>query len=315
MNDDRPKDPWAPGVRAADVPVVNGGNYPNPLDVNEFEAADAPLCPNKADINAHLSKLFSPEFAKDHPDAQVEIAYASPKTDDDGPDMCENFSVFDLQKAAAFAERKNTAGFNIYIGAALRNARSTGRASKPDVETGSRAWADFDDAGDDARVSNLLREKNILPSEIVQTGGTPHRRFQIYVKLFGKVTPEQLEAANTALRDWLGGDAVQGRQSLMRLAGTVSYPKPAKVARGYAVELVTLRTSPTAPSYSVEQLTGLAGAGKTPNPFEAYGDRNSARPGRSDDELMALLEGSRIPGQWHNSHARRYRIHDRLRLV
>ncbi len=145
--------------------------------------------PNRADINRHLYALFPPDFAKDHPDAQIEIAYASPKTDDDGPDASENFSVFELQKAAAFAEKKSKAGFNVYVGAALRNAKSTGRASKPDVETGSKAWADFDDAGDDVRVSNLLREKNILPSEIVQTGGTPHRRFQIYVKLSGNVTP------------------------------------------------------------------------------------------------------------------------------
>ena len=44
----------------------------------------------------------------------------------------------------------------------------------------------------------------------------------------------------------------------MRLAGTINYPKPAKIGRGYIIEPVTLRTNSTAPSYTVEQLTGLA---------------------------------------------------------
>ena len=82
-----------------------------------------PLRPNRSNINAHLFALFSPDFVKDHPGAQIEIAFASPKTDDDGPDAAENFSVFDLQKAVDFAERKSKAGFNVYVGAALRNAR------------------------------------------------------------------------------------------------------------------------------------------------------------------------------------------------
>ena len=63
------------------------------------------------------------------------------------------------------------------------------------------------------------------------TSGSPARSRQ-----------DQLEAANTALRDWLGTDDVQGMQSRMRLAGTINYPKPAKLGRGYIIEPVTLRT-------------------------------------------------------------------------
>ena len=130
----------------------------------------------------------------------------------------------------------------------------------------------------------------------MRTGATPHRRFQIYVRLAGKVTPEQLETANTALRDWLGGDDVQGMQSLMRLAGTINYPKPAKIGRGYIIEPVTLRTNPTAPSYTVEQLAGLAG-----KPLSGIDSNGAAKPGRTDDEIEALLQTSRTPGKWHNS--------------
>ena len=67
----------------------------------------------------------------------------------------------------------------------------------------------------------------------------------------------------------------------MRLAGTISYPKPDKVARGYITELVTLHIRKDAPAYTVEQLTGLA-------PQAAAGVSGSAvRPrhgGRGSDD-------------------------------
>ena len=71
-----PMDPWASGVRAADVPIVNGGD-PNPVDTadvppganggdpsDELKTTAAPR-PNKTDIERHLSKLFPPAFV--HP--------------------------------------------------------------------------------------------------------------------------------------------------------------------------------------------------------------------------------------------------------
>ena len=89
----------------------------------ESEPLEAPR-PNKAHINEHLYALFAPEFVKDYPDARIEIAYASPATDDGRPQRCEHFSVFEIEKAADFAERKNQAGFNVYVGAALRDGKS-----------------------------------------------------------------------------------------------------------------------------------------------------------------------------------------------
>ena len=118
-----PTDPWAPGVRAADVPVSEGGE-PDPLEdsSDEFETTAAPLYPNKVDINRHLFELFSPAFVRKYPDAQVEIAYANPATDE-GPRTAKPFSVFDLQKAADFAEEMSKVGRNVYVGAALRDAQ------------------------------------------------------------------------------------------------------------------------------------------------------------------------------------------------
>jgi len=261
-----------------------------------MEKTAAPLQPNRDVIDRHLSALFSPTFVHAHPGARIEIAYSDPRSDK-GPNRAKTFSAFDLSQAADFAEGINKCGHNVYVGAALRDAQSTGRTAKEAVVTGSRAWADFDDPGDETRVSGLLRANGIYPSEIVQTGSTPHRRFQIYVKLAGTVTPRQLEDANTALKTWLGGDDVQGMQSLMRLAGTVAFPTKDKLARGYISEIVRLRFADV-PAYTVEHLTTLAGtaAGNTSHTFGF-----STKCGRSDDELEARLEASRAPLKWHNN--------------
>ena len=52
-----PTDPWAPGVRASDVPLINGGG-PNPLDTAEFEETDAPLSPNRAISRRTYTRYF-----------------------------------------------------------------------------------------------------------------------------------------------------------------------------------------------------------------------------------------------------------------
>src|SRR4029077_20588637 len=59
----------------------------------------------------------------------------------------------------------------------------------------------------------------------------------------------------------------------------------------------TLHVRKNEPSYAVERLTGLGTtSGKAADTF-AF----NTRPGRNDDELMALLEASRVEGKWHNS--------------
>ena len=91
--------------------------------INDTATGDKGLSPNKADIAAHLYALFPPTFVHAYPDAWIEIAYASPATGGK-PDKAKHFSAFDLDKAAEFAEAKNKAGFNIYVGAALRQGET-----------------------------------------------------------------------------------------------------------------------------------------------------------------------------------------------
>jgi hypothetical protein len=284
------------------------------------------LEPNRADINTFLYALFDPDFVMSYPDAWLEIAYAKP-----GEDLraAEQFSVFDLEAAGDLAERRNRKGYNVYVGVALRQgetpAASNGRASGANVLTACRAWTDFDGEGDDARVEAILKETSIRPAEVVTTGTIPFRRFQVHFELAGKPSEDgldpgdpiadELTTVNTALRDLFGGDDVQNADRVMRLAGTVSYPSPSKVERGYVPELVTLRVIDDRRAYHVSELIALASGAADPS--REYGQASRSRGSskrsyggkpqateirlraRTDAELGELLETSRTPGKWY----------------
>ena len=214
--------------RTEDVPSgVDGGEPPFGDPSDEFEMADAPLRPSKTDIERHLYELFPPAFVHPHPDAWIEIAFANPATGGK-PDEAKQFSAFDLAGAAEFAENKNRAGFNIYVGPALRQGetgpKSKGRASDANALTGLYAWSDFDGAGDDARIEAILKEKNLPTTMTIVTGRTPNFRAHLYFKLAGIATPDELRDANTALKTLLVTDDVENPSRVMRLAGTINYP-------------------------------------------------------------------------------------------
>jgi hypothetical protein len=260
--------------------------------------ADAPLVPNKADISAHLYALFPPEFVASYPDAWLEIAYGDPTTGR-GVSAAAIFSPFRLNEAVAFAEARSKAGCNAYIGPALRQGErpSGGRAKDEHVLTSAYAWIEYDGAGDDERIQSTLKQHNLKPALVVTTGTIPHPRRHLYFKLAAAVTAEQLKAVNTALMELLGGDAVQNASRIMRLAGTVNYPSEKKLERGYVPELVTFHNNPGAPAYRVDALIGPAGT-TSGAALDGVDDKDGPR---TDDELVALLEASRVESKWHNS--------------
>jgi hypothetical protein len=211
-----------------------------------------------------------------------------------GPDEARRFSAFDIKAAAGFAEAKNKAGFNIYVGIALRHGetpgKSNGRASGLNVLSASYAWAEFDNYGDVERINAILMEKSLLTAMTVVTGRTPHLRAHLYFKLADQPTPQELKNANTALKTLLGSDDVQNPDRVMRLAGTINYPTKNKRERGYIAELVTLDVRKNAATYTVEQLASLAGQASNATGFDS-------RRGRNDNELRTLLEASRETGK------------------
>jgi AAA domain len=246
------------------------------------------LSPNVTDINEMLHALFGPSFAQANPEAWIEIAFGRP-----GYPLQEaqNYGVFELEYVAKFAQAKNKDGYNIYIAPAARAGKQprSGRSNREHVCTAAYAWVEFDDDGDAIRIQEILKANSLVPALVVTTGTVPHIRAHLYFRLDGTVTPDQLEAANVALRDLLGTDDVQNADRIMRLAGTVSYPSPDKKGRGYVDELTTLRIVKEAPAYKVERLIALAPQLES-DPYTAYAEGNSTKPGRNDEELMKLLK-------------------------
>jgi hypothetical protein len=269
------------------------------VDATNATAIQTPLAPNKADISSHLYALFDPAFVQAHPDAWIEIAYGRP---DGKLNAAGNFTAFKLEEAVEFAVAKNAAGYNVYVGASLRHGDKpdSGRANGDHVVTASHAWAEYDGAGDDERIQAVLKEHNLKPALVVTTGTVPHVRRHLYFKLDGAVTPEKLGAANTSLCKLLGSDKVQNPDRIMRLAGTVNYPSPDKVGRGYVAELTTFYVNKDARAYSADELIKLVPASSaTSDPYDEHG-QGALVQGRTDAELVKLLKDSQI-GNWHNN--------------
>jgi RecA-family ATPase len=265
----------------------------------------ASLGPDLADISKHLYALFPPEFVQSYPDAQIEIAYGLPER---GPEAARLFSAVNgIEAAADFAYARSKTQCNCYVGPSLRKAelKTTKRASKTDVSLTSFAWCDFDGEGDELRVKALLKEADLKPAILVQTGTVPNIRFQIYFHLDSPYIAAAIEPVNAALRNWLGGDDVSNANRVMRLAGTLSYPSQKKVERGYLVERTVFKLVTNAPRYTAEQLMNAAGAPHKGNgqdhtaPHLVYAAETERMGGRSIDELKELLEETRTPGNWH----------------
>jgi putative DNA primase/helicase len=260
------------------------------------------LAPNIADISAHLYALFPPGFVQPYPDAWVEVAFGHPDINDGAIHEAQNYSPFELAKIAKFAAAKNRAGFNMYVGPALRhgNEPGDGRANDSSVLTTALAWAEYDGAGDNERVEAILKAKQLAPAMVVTTGLVPNPRRHLYFRVGDTPTPDKLRAVNASLMKLLGSDAVHNASRLMRLAGTINYPSPKKAERGYVAELVTLQIASNPQSYRTDELIGLTGEAES-NPFTDYARTcGSSSGGRTDEELLQLLKASCIKN-WHNN--------------
>jgi hypothetical protein len=240
------------GGRASEVPISPGGTE------DPFE--DATLAPNRRDISAHLYALFPPKFVHAYPDAWIEIAYGDPAIEEGKINEARHFSAFDLEQAVDFAEQQNRKGLNVYVGAALRHGETgpSGRAKGGNVLAASHAWCEYDDAGDDARIEQLLISKDLKPSLVVTTGTIPCPRRHLYFRLTAAATPNEVGAANAALKQLLATDNVNNTDRVLRLAGTVSYPPPKKKVDGYVAELVTLHQPHESRAHSLDELIGAA---------------------------------------------------------
>lgn len=260
------------------------------------------VTPNIEAISAHVFAMFSPDFVHGHPDSWIEIAYARP-----GEPLNKSriFPAHELKAIIDFVTKANAAGVNVYIGAALRqgNRPLSGRANKSHFAAARYAWIEYDAVGDHERVVAICKAQRLEPALMVVTGNTPSKRCHLYFLLAEAITnPDELKAANGALKELFGSDHVDDPARVLRVGGTVNYPSPKKAARGYVTEVTTVHANRRPGIYSVEALSALAPSKPEPDcPFHAYAQAHLPKLGKSGDELLALLDASQEPHHWWNS--------------
>jgi hypothetical protein len=265
------------------------------------------LAPNTDVISEFLYTLFPPDFVHAFPEAWIDITCIRP----DKTLASSFFSAHDLKPAVDHVVKMNTAGWNCYVGAALRHGerpKDGERSGKKHVCASSHFWVDLDGAGDYERAVDVCKREGIDIAMLHVTGVQPHKRVQMWIKSARPVTSIlELEAANTALRDALHGDKVQNGDRIMRIAGTVNLPPRYKADRGYQVELTTMAANSRASTYSAGMLSKLRPArpsdtskssdanerGKSyadADPFQQHADRMAGEMGRlTDADIDALL--------------------------
>jgi hypothetical protein len=139
---------------------------------------ETPLSPDRTMMAKHLYQVFPPDFVNAYPDARVEVAVAHPVSG--AINKAETFSPFEIEKICDFAEAKNIAGCNVYIGPALRKGSCPqhARSSDSHVLTSAVAWAEYDCQGDDERVQTALGQIGLQVTLANTTGTIPASVFQ-----------------------------------------------------------------------------------------------------------------------------------------
>ncbi|HEY5793729.1 MAG TPA: AAA family ATPase [Bosea sp. (in: a-proteobacteria)] len=268
----------------------------------------AALTPNREDILAHLWAYFGPTtISPGSPIANGLIEVVWSKGPNEPPTSARMFGTFDLPAIADFVVEKNSLdGHNCYIGATLRHPDTApfGRSVKEDFLAATSCFVDLDKPGTVATAIARAKELGLRPSYVVQTGTMPDRRAQVHFILDKPLTdPEQLEALNKLVIGELDADkGVWNSDRLIRLGGTVTYPSSAKRVRGYIDEVTQFKAA-SKQTYSAADIARVYG---TRGPTSAETSKASKLgltmpPSRADADIQALLNASRIDGQWHYS--------------
>ena len=154
------------------------------------------------------------------------------------------FALNAVSEATDLAVRMNANKLNVYMtinpidmGAVVKSGKS---ANDSDI---LRAHYSFADADDVQGITGLDELAGLIEPDITITTGTiPHERRHAYWRLTEPCLDLRLwkERQKQIAAKFKTDKAVVNPSRIMRLAGTVSYPNPAKLAKGYVPELVTM---------------------------------------------------------------------------
>lgn len=184
------------------------------------------LTPNTEHMGQHLKFLFGD--AREYDDGLLEIAVRTDKGW-----RSRLFGTDELDAATRYAAAENAAGWNVYVGQALRlpDTPPVGRASDSDHYATTAAYVDLDTS--EAAAAAADRTRALPPHLVVCTGVTPHKRMHLQFRLQEPITSQQQHRdLMEGLADSLGGDrSVCNPSRILRLAGSIAWPmKPGRVA-------------------------------------------------------------------------------------
>lgn len=182
---------------------------------------------------------------------------------------------------------------------AMNRPRAGRRASKEHILCSFFHFADADTAEATSRIKAFVGPKYTF---FVLTGSTPFGRPHCYWELAEPAFDlADWTATQAAIADTLGTDRVIDPPRIMRLAGTINWPKPQKAAKGYIPEVTSLRIYDPVerPPVPAEQMR-RAFTAATPAPVSGPQiDTGAAYAPALDRERMAIQAMS---GQdWHNA--------------
>lgn len=211
------------------------------------------LQPNAGAALDFLEAAFA-HHEDEHDGALIEIAYCAPgKSAITSARLFEN-TAEGRREAAEFGARQSLERTSVYVAPALRKPGTTRdkRAKKVDILGAAMLWADFDEPGAVERGRNIYDAKQIAPHRIVVTGRAPNKRAQGFWFLDevieDQATVDELLAGVHCQLDFVTDPKVINIDRVMRLPGTLSWPKEGKDGRRMEVtELHRPGNAPAAP--------------------------------------------------------------------
>lgn len=263
------------------------------------------LKPDTAEIERHLALITRrwPELGQP---CALELVFLSA---DDKAEV-KNVARFTpdaagIREAAEHAAAMNGHGINAYAVVnpidASRPLRGGKRADRSDILAAFYHWADADSAEAAANIRNFVGPGFTF---YVLTGTQPCRRPHVYWEL--EEPARNLAAWEQIQRNiaaTLGTDrAVVDPPRIMRLAGTINWPKPSKRSKGYVAELTTLGTydATERPPISSERMArAFAGRPAPDQPTGEHWKIDTGEQRRNAEDYADILRRARTDGEKH----------------
>ncbi len=216
-----------------------------------------------------------------------------------------------LALAADHVAAMNRHGINAYAVVnpvdATRPLLPESRASKQDIVASFFHWADADSAEAAENIKNFVGPKCTF---YVLTGTQPCVRPHVYWELDEPTrNMAAWEATQRAIAATLKTDrTVVDPPRIMRIGGSVNWPKPQKLAKGYAPEVTTLRVYDAAerPPVEAERMARAFAASpeqlrsnSDPTPISGFHIDTGERQGKTAEDYADVLRRARTDGEKH----------------